>query len=29
LIQFMAEQGMIAREMTAEDLFAPIKETRT
>lgn len=28
LIRFMAEQGMIAHEMPAEDLFAPVYETR-
>ncbi len=28
LIRFMAEQGMIAHEMAAEDLFAPVYETR-
>jgi 4,5-dihydroxyphthalate decarboxylase len=26
LIRFMADQGMIAREMAAEDLFAPVDE---
>jgi 4,5-dihydroxyphthalate decarboxylase len=28
LIRFMAEQGMIAREMAAEDLFVPVDEMR-
>ena len=28
LIRFMAEQGMIRREMAPEDLFAPVDETR-
>ncbi len=28
LIRIMAEQGMIAREMAAEDLFVPVVETR-
>ena len=29
LIRFMAAQGMVAREMAPEDLFAPIDETRS